>query len=48
LVYPVSIFWMRVEKYSNNMVLLGFGGMQESEIIEGIKLLNDAWFKRVQ
>lgn len=44
LVYPVSIFWMRSEKNSNNMVLLGFGGMEEIEIIEGIKLLNDAWF----
>ena len=45
LVYPVSIFWMRSEKYSDNMVFLGFGGMNESEIVEGVKLLNDAWFK---
>ena len=44
-VYPVSIFWMRQEKYSNNMVLLGFGGMSESEIVEGIRMLNNAWFK---
>ena len=44
LVYPVSIFWMRTENYSNNMILLGFGEMSESEIVEGIKILNDAWF----
>lgn len=42
-VYPVSIFWTRVEKYPNNMVLLGFGGMPESDIIEGIKILKEAW-----
>ncbi|MBX4263340.1 PLP-dependent aminotransferase family protein [Clostridium estertheticum] len=41
-VYPVSIFWMRPENYSNNMVMLGFGEINESEIVDGIKLLNDA------
>lgn len=44
IVYPVSTFWMRSENYSNNMILLGFGEMPESEIIEGIKILNNAWF----
>ncbi len=44
IVYPISIFWMKPEEYSNNMVLLGFGGLLESDITEGIKLLNDAWF----
>ncbi|AGK96370.1 PLP-dependent aminotransferase family protein [Clostridium pasteurianum] len=44
LVYPVSIFWISRDKYSNNMVLLGFGGMSEDEIISGIKILNEAWF----
>lgn len=43
-VYPVSKYWMRLEKYSNNMVLIGFGGMSESEIVEGIRMLNNAWF----
>ncbi|OOM80464.1 PLP-dependent aminotransferase family protein [Clostridium sp. BL-8] len=43
-VYPVSFFWIKKENYSNNMVLLGFGGMFENDIIEGIKLLNKAWF----
>ena len=44
IVNPVSTFWMRSEKYSNNMVMLGFGEISESEIIGGIKILNDAWF----
>lgn len=44
IVYPVSMFWINLEKYSNNMVLLGFGGMTEEQIINGIKVLNDAWF----
>jgi len=43
-VYPVSMFWMREDKYPDNMVLLGFGGMSESDIFEGINLLNKAWF----
>lgn len=42
LVSPVSMFWMRKEKYPNNMILLGFGGMPEDEIAEGIKVLKDA------
>ena len=42
-VYPVSAFWMRQEKYTNNMVLLGFGDMSESEIVEGVKALVKAW-----
>ena len=46
LVYSVSMFWTRLENYSNNMVMLGFGGMTENEISEGIKLLNDVWFKK--
>jgi GntR family transcriptional regulator/MocR family aminotransferase len=43
-VYPVSFFWIKKDNYPNNMVLLGFGGMLENDIIEGIKLLNKAWF----
>ena len=42
-VYPVSTFWIRIDKYTNNMILLGFGGMSESEIVQGIKLLTNAW-----
>jgi GntR family transcriptional regulator / MocR family aminotransferase len=43
-VSPVSIFWMKSDKYTNNMVLLGFGGMSENDIFEGIGLLSKAWF----
>lgn len=39
LVSPVSMFWARPDKYSNNMILLGFGGMPECEIVEGVKAL---------
>jgi GntR family transcriptional regulator/MocR family aminotransferase len=46
-VFPVSIFWMRQDKYPDNMVLLGFGGMTEGDIIEGVKLLKDAWFNQL-
>ena len=42
-VYPVSMFWMRKDEYLNNMVLLGFGGIPESDIVEGIKMLKKAW-----
>lgn len=43
LVYPVSTFWSNIEKYSNNMVLLGFGNLSEAYIIQGIKELVQAW-----
>lgn len=42
-VYPVSVFWIREDKYPNNIVLLGFGGMAENDIVEGTKLLKKAW-----
>lgn len=44
LVYPVSRYWMRLERYSNNMILLGFSELDENEIVEGINILNHAWF----
>ncbi|HEY8891756.1 MAG TPA: hypothetical protein VIM70_16070 [Clostridium sp.] len=44
LVNPVSIFWMRSDKYSNNMIMLGFGEIPENDIVQGIKILNDVWF----
>ncbi|NRZ40806.1 DNA-binding transcriptional MocR family regulator [Clostridium beijerinckii] len=46
IVSPVSTYWLRKDKYSNNMVFLGFGGMTESEIAEGINLLSKAWFSK--
>jgi GntR family transcriptional regulator/MocR family aminotransferase len=42
LVSPVSTFWSRPDKYSNNMILLGYGGMPEGEIAEGIQALKNA------
>ncbi|WP_312938602.1 PLP-dependent aminotransferase family protein [Oscillibacter sp.] len=43
LVHPVSTFWLNPENYSNNMVLLGFGNLSETDIVEGIKKLAQAW-----
>ncbi len=43
LVYPVSVFWSDVNHYSGNMVLLGFGNISETDIVEGIKQLARAW-----
>lgn len=43
-VFPVSGFWMQPERYSDNMVLLSFGGIAERDIAEGIKQLALAWF----
>jgi len=43
-VYPVSRCWIRREQYSNNMVLMGFSGMNEKAIIEGVNNLYQAWF----
>lgn len=44
LVSPVSPFWIREDKYTNNMIMIGFGGMPEGEIVEGIKALKNAIF----
>jgi len=43
LVSPVSLFWSDVKKYSDNMVLLGFGNISEADITAGIKALAAAW-----
>lgn len=43
IVSPVSAFWMKPDKYSNNMILLGFGKMSENEIVEGIIALKNAF-----
>jgi GntR family transcriptional regulator/MocR family aminotransferase len=42
-VWPVSAFWARRERYSGNMVLLGFGGVDEAGIADGISRLEKAW-----
>lgn len=43
-VYPVSKHWLESQHYSNNMVLLGFSGLSEEEIVQGVSLLKKAWF----
>jgi len=43
LVSPVSTFWIRKDKYTKNMIMLGFGGMPEKDIVEGIKALNNVF-----
>lgn len=43
LVHPVSTYWLNPDNYSNNMVLLGFGNLSETDIIQGIKKLAQAW-----
>lgn len=42
-VWPLSAFWIRRERYSGNMVLLGFGGVDEAAIEEGVSRLGNAW-----
>jgi GntR family transcriptional regulator/MocR family aminotransferase len=43
LVYPVSGFWLHSGNYSDNMVLLGFGNITQTEIVPGIRQLGKAW-----
>lgn len=44
LVYPANQFWYEQENAVRNLVMIGFGGLSEDEIIEGINLLRQAWF----
>lgn len=44
MVLPTSPFWYNQEKRINNLIMLGFGGLSEKEIIEGVILLRQAWF----
>jgi len=43
-VYPVSNYFSNPANYSDNMVLIGYSGLSEADIVEGLKLLNFAWF----
>ncbi|MRN55429.1 hypothetical protein [Paenibacillus monticola] len=43
LVYPVSTFWLEEKRYSDNMVLLGFGNVPEANIVDGVRQLAKAW-----
>ncbi|RTR34037.1 PLP-dependent aminotransferase family protein [Robertmurraya yapensis] len=42
-IYPLSIYYHGKSDEVGSRVLLGFGGLTESEIDAGIKLLKDAW-----
>ncbi len=43
-VSPVSRYWFRKDRYENNMVVLGYSGLDEQEIVNGVDRLNEAWF----
>lgn len=43
-VYPVSDHWERVQQYNGKMVLLGYSSLDLDEIVQGVRLLNQAWF----
>lgn len=45
-VYPVSIYYVNPPAIGKPMVLLGFAGLDENEIYEGITLLQRAWFSK--
>ncbi|GMK41508.1 putative HTH-type transcriptional regulator YhdI [Paenibacillus sp. CCS19] len=42
-VYPVSRYWFREEDAPRSTVMLGFGGLSEQEIAEGVRRLGEAW-----
>ena len=44
MVSPTRQFWWNKNNSSNNLIMLGFGGLSEKEIVEGIRLLRQAWF----
>lgn len=43
-VYPTSIYFVNSSMSADGTVLLGFGGLDEKEIQQGIKGLRQAWF----
>jgi GntR family transcriptional regulator/MocR family aminotransferase len=42
-VYPTSVYFSQPNHDQRPMILLGFGGLTESEIEQGIQLLKKAW-----
>ncbi|WP_205685269.1 PLP-dependent aminotransferase family protein [Peribacillus acanthi] len=44
-VYNTEKYWFKGESESSSIIMLGFGGLTEQQIIEGINRLNQAWFK---
>ncbi|WP_326924101.1 PLP-dependent aminotransferase family protein [Bacillus haynesii] len=43
-VYPVSDFWIDPHESPSSIVMVGFGGLSEQDIEEGVKSLYQAWF----
>lgn len=43
-VYPTRQYWLQAEKTADNLIQLGFSGLHEEEIVEGVSLLCKAWF----
>jgi GntR family transcriptional regulator/MocR family aminotransferase len=43
-VCPTSRYYINNKNFIVPMILLGFGGLTEDEINQGIKILNEAWF----
>ncbi|MBD8498061.1 PLP-dependent aminotransferase family protein [Paenibacillus arenosi] len=44
-VYGTSRFWMNSDHCTAIRLLIGFGGLTEQEIEEGVRLLYEAWFE---
>ncbi|WNC13499.1 hypothetical protein [Brevibacillus brevis] len=43
-VYPSGRSWFRPPGGQSPRIIVGFGGMKEEDIEEGIRLLAEAWF----
>jgi GntR family transcriptional regulator/MocR family aminotransferase len=46
LVYPAAKHWSNPDAEAREFVMLGFGGMQEDMLREGVRKLSMAWFAR--
>ncbi len=42
-IYPVSNLWMYPSDAEESLILLGFGGMKEDQMAQGVRLLKKAW-----
>ncbi|WP_340372578.1 PLP-dependent aminotransferase family protein [Peribacillus sp. FSL E2-0218] len=46
-VYETSSYWLDGKETEPSLVMLGFGGLSEEEIEEGIAVLRNAWFPEI-
>ncbi|AFS77410.1 GntR family transcriptional regulator [Gottschalkia acidurici 9a] len=46
-VYPTYPYWINEDNCPKNIILLGFSSLSEKEIVEGVNILNKAWFKNI-